>query len=211
MKAAHTGTTPFSARADALLLAARLITHSNRIAAKHSALASTGILTLSPGSVNVVPDSVRFSLDVRAPADQTVEAVEAELKRDFAALASGHDIDGQGLAISSSLPLSVDWRTDALSPAVLFHKDCIECVRASAGAVLGDDALHRDMTSGAGHDSVYTSRRCPTTMVFVPSKGGVSHNPREWTSPEDCAIGAEVLFQSVLRYDQMAAGRNSSS
>ncbi|KAH8902525.1 amidase [Coniochaeta sp. PMI_546] len=195
---AHTGTTPFSSRADALLLAARLITRSHDVAAKHSALASTGILTLSPGSVNTIPGHVRFSLDVRAPADSTVEAVEAELKSDFASLASSND------------KLSVSWQTDSTSPAVNFHPDCIAVVRASAESVTGSADLVRDMVSGAGHDSVYTSRRCPTSMIFVPCHNGVSHNPEEYTSPEDCAIGAEVLMQSVLRYDRLRAERASA-
>ncbi|KAL1876464.1 hypothetical protein Daus18300_002708 [Diaporthe australafricana] len=198
------GTTPFSARADALLLAAQLITHSNRIAAKHSALASTGILTLSPGSVNTVPGNVRFSLDVRAAADEAVGAVESELKRDFETFAQRGSIDGNSEP-AQRLPLSVKWTTDFESPAVLFHQDCISSVRAAAKSVLGDEKLYRDMTSGAGHDSVYSSKRCPTSMIFVPSKNGVSHHPEEWTSPEDCALGAEVLCQSVLRYDRTMA------
>ncbi|KUI61667.1 N-carbamoyl-L-amino acid hydrolase [Cytospora mali] len=209
-RASHTGTTPFSARADALLLAAKLITHSNRIATNHSALASTGILTLSPGSVNTVPGHVRFSLDVRAAADEIVETVEAETKHDFAKLAKGEPVSTEGI---QALPqLSVKWTTDFESPAVLFHKDCIDSVRAAAKSVLGDDRLYRDMTSGAGHDSVYTSKRCPTSMVFVPSRKGISHHPEEWTSSEDCALGAEVLCQSVLRYDhKMALGGTSKS
>ncbi|KAF3767171.1 N-carbamoyl-L-amino acid hydrolase [Cryphonectria parasitica EP155] len=205
-RASHTGTTPFSARADALLLASRMITHSNRVATQHSALASTGILTLSPGSVNTVPGDVRFSLDVRAAADETVEAVEAQLKRDFATMAGGGSVEGEDIT-PQRLPLSVHWTTDFVSPAVLFHEDCISAVRAAAQSVLGDEGLYRDMTSGAGHDSVYTSRRCPTSMIFVPSRNGVSHHPEEWTSDEDCTLGAEVLFQSVLRYDRgMAKG-----
>ncbi|KAJ0113807.1 hypothetical protein J7T55_010051 [Diaporthe amygdali] len=206
-RASHTGTTPFSARADALLLAAQLITHSNRIAVKHSALASTGILTLSPGSVNTVPGHVRFSLDVRAAADAAVEAVESELKRDFQTFARRGSIDGDGDSSQSQgqLPLSVKVTTDFESPAVLFHQDCISSVRAAAKSVLGDEHLFRDMTSGAGHDSVYASKRCPTSMIFVPSKNGVSHHPEEWTSPEDCALGAEVLCQSILRYDRTMA------
>lgn len=209
LAASHTGTTPFSARADALLLASRMIAHSNRVAARHAALASTGVLALSPGSVNTVPGSVRFSLDLRAPADETVGAVEAELRRDFAALARGGSVEGGEAAPGrgqQGLPLSVGWTTDFVSPAVLFHRDCIAAVRDAATAVLGGDALHRDMTSGAGHDSVYASRRCPASMVFVPSRNGVSHHPEEWTSPEDCALGAEVLCQSILRYDRMMAG-----
>lgn len=195
---AHTGTTPFSSRADALLLAARLITRSHDVAVEHSALASTGILTLEPGSVNTIPGHVRFSLDIRAPANDTVEIVEAQLKKDFALLASPND------------KLSVDWRTDSTSAAVNFHPDCIEAVRAAAEEVTGSKDLVRDMVSGAGHDSVYTSRRCPTSMIFVPCRNGVSHNPEEYTSPEDCAIGAEVLLKSVLRYDRLRAEKASA-
>jgi acetylornithine deacetylase/succinyl-diaminopimelate desuccinylase-like protein len=160
-------------------------------------LASTGILTLSPGSVNTIPGHVRFSLDIRAPADSTVETVEAELKKDFASLASGND------------KLGVEWQTDSMSAAVDFHPDCIAAVREAAVSVTGSEDLVRDMVSGAGHDSVYASRRCPTSMIFVPCRNGVSHNPEEYTSPEDCAIGAEVLMQSVLRYDRLRAERAS--
>ncbi|KAI1504760.1 amidase [Biscogniauxia marginata] len=207
---AHTGTTPLANRADAMLLAARLITHSHWLATKHSALASTGILSLSPGSTNTIPGHVRFSLDIRAPADETVDTVEADMKRDFAALARGEDVAGILNGSTPGKPLDVSWRTDSVSPAVVFHPDCIAVVRASAEAVTGDKSLVRDMTSGAGHDSVYTSRRCPTSMIFVPSKNGVSHNPEEYTSPEDCSIGAEVLLQSVLRYDRMRASGMTS-
>ncbi|KAI1458691.1 amidase [Annulohypoxylon moriforme] len=202
---AHTGTTPLNARTDAMLLAARLIAHSHRLATKHSALASTGILTLSPGSTNTIPGRVRFTLDIRAPADATVEAMEVDLKRDFAKLAAGEDIDGLLAGSTPRKPLKLEFKTDFVSPATIFHLDCIAAVRASAEAVTGDSSLVRDMTSGAGHDSVYASRRCPTSMIFVPSKNGVSHNPEEYTSPEECAIGADVLLQSVLRYDQMRA------
>lgn len=204
---AHTGTTPFSARADAMLTAARLIAHSHRVAAKHSALASTGVLTLSPGSVNTIPGNVRFSLDIRSPVDATVEAVEAQLRKDFAAIASGGNADDPSFPQTSKHKLAVDWTTDTTSAAVNFHPDCIAAVRAAAGSVLGDEGLVRDMVSGAGHDSVYASRRCPTSMIFVPCRNGVSHNPEEHTSPEDCAIGAEVLMHSVLRYDQLRAQR----
>ena len=62
--------------------------------------------------------------------------------------------------------------------------------------------LVRRMTSGAGHDSVFASRRCPTAMVFVPCKDGVSHHPEEWCEKEDCANGASVLMGAALRFDQ---------
>ncbi|KAI1079881.1 amidase [Whalleya microplaca] len=206
---AHTGTTPLTARADAMLLAARLITHSHRLATLHAGLVSTGILTLSPGSTNTIPGHVRFTLDVRAPHDATVDALEADLKRDFALLAAGEDVGGLLAGSTPALPLKVEWRTDSVSPATVFHPDCVEAVRAAGEAVTGGKELVREMTSGAGHDSVYASRRCPTSMIFVPSRNGVSHNPEEYTSPDHCAVGAAVLLQSVLRYDRLRAARGS--
>ncbi|KAK8140362.1 N-carbamoyl-l-amino acid hydrolase [Apiospora sp. TS-2023a] len=206
---AHTGTTPLANRSDALLLASKLMVHGNRVATKHSALVSTGILTLSPGSTNTIPGSVRFSLDIRAPRNETVEEVEARLRQDFAALASGtEDIGGlHAGGTPGKSEFSVSWRTDSETTATVFHEDCIRCVREAAEDVLGGgdgaNKLVRDVVSGAGHDSVYASRVCPTTMIFVPCRDGVSHNPAEYTAPEDCAVGAEVLMHSVLRYDAL--------
>jgi acetylornithine deacetylase/succinyl-diaminopimelate desuccinylase-like protein len=63
-----------------------------------------------------------------------------------------------------------------------------------------------DMKSRAGLDSAWTSRLCPTSMIFVPIKGGISHNPSEYTSPKDCALGAQVLLSSALQYDMCESG-----
>ncbi|KAK6866093.1 hypothetical protein PG995_002621 [Apiospora arundinis] len=203
---AHTGTTPLANRSDALLLASKFMVHGNRVATKHAALVSTGILTLSPGSTNTIPGSVRLSLDIRAPRNETVKEVEAQLRQDFADLAAGKDIGSlhEGGTLGKS-EFSVSWRTDSETTATVFHEDCIRCVREAAEDVLGEgsEKLVKDVVSGAGHDSVYASRICPTTMIFVPCRDGVSHNPAEYTSPEDCAIGAEVLMHSVLKYDAM--------
>jgi hydantoinase/carbamoylase family amidase len=191
---AHTGTTPFSARADALQTAARMLVAAHDLAVANNALLSTGVLTLEPGSVNTVPGHVQFRLDIRAASDGIVDKMEADIKTTFDALALNTETGG--------LPLTYSMVTDSVSPAINFHSDCIEAVRASAEDVLGTVDLMREMVSGAGHDSVYTSRCCPTSMVFVPCRNGVSHNPEEYTSPEDCAIGAQVLLQSVLLFDR---------
>ncbi|KAK1961557.1 Zn-dependent exopeptidase [Colletotrichum sublineola] len=81
---------------------------------------------------------------------------------------------------------------------------------ASTGVIKiprGRDSGWLPLTSGAGHDSVYTSKRCQTTMIFVPCKDGVSHHPEEYCSPEDCANGAQTLLEAVLGYDQLRASR----
>lgn len=204
----HTGTTPFPTRSDALLTASKLILHSHRLATAHpSALASTGILTLTPGSTNTVPGHVRFSLDIRSPSDAVLDALEDALRTDFAAIARG----GAGTDVSAGctrgVPCEIEWSTDSVSPAVVFHEDAVACVRKASSWYEGTRGLTRDLTSGAGHDSVYASRRCPTGMIFVPCRDGVSHNPSEFCAPEDCAAGAQVLLGSVLAFDRMRAER----
>ncbi|KAF4313151.1 hypothetical protein GTA08_BOTSDO00170 [Botryosphaeria dothidea] len=186
---AHTGTTPLSRRANALLLASKLILHSHRRATAHSALASTGVLTLAPGSTNTIPGHVRFSLDIRSPEDSVITTLEEELKRDLAALAAGEDIGGlhAGGTAGRSEALEVAWQTDSQTTVTRFHEDCIKTVREAAVEVLGGvEDLIRDVKSGAGHDSVYASKHCPTSMIFVPCREGVSHNPTEYASAEDC-------------------------
>lgn len=204
----HTGTTNFANRADALLTASKLMLHSHRAATKAGALASTGILTLQPGSTNTVPGIVRFSLDIRAAKDETVEIVEAECKDAFERIARGEDVGGLQQGCTPGLPCTVDWTTDSVSPAIKFHPDCISCVESAAHDLLGKEKeLTMPMTSGAGHDSVYASKVCPTSMIFVPCRDGVSHNPSEFSEPEDCANGAQVLLGAVLRYDRLRAER----
>ncbi|KAJ4369079.1 hypothetical protein N0V83_006162 [Neocucurbitaria cava] len=208
----HTGTTDLKSRADALLTASKMILHSHRLATANSALASTGILNLKPGSTNTVPGLVSFSLDIRAPKDTTVAKMKDLVLRDFPLIASGEDVDGSNHGCTPSLPLTVDIVEDFNSPTTTFHSDCITSVNQAAHHILGPNShnLVMDMTSGAGHDSVYASKRCPTSMIFVPCREGVSHNPREFCKEVDCALGAQVLLESVVRFDRMRDERRVS-
>jgi hydantoinase/carbamoylase family amidase len=208
----HTGTTDLRSRADALLAAAKMILHSHRLATSNSALASTGILNLKPGSTNTVPGDVTFSLDIRAPKDATVEKMKELILADFPKIAAGDDVLGSNDNCTSGLPCSVTITEDFDSPATTFHPDCIDSVGKAARSVLGPNShnLVMDIVSGAGHDSVYASKRCPTSMIFVPCREGVSHNPAEFCKEEDCALGAQVLLQSVLRFDRMRDERRVS-
>lgn len=201
----HTGTTDLKSRADALVTASKMILHSHKLATVNNALASTGILNLKPGSTNTVPGEVTFSLDIRAPKDSTVEEMVELITQDFPAIAAGHDVSGCNADCTLGLPCTVEITEDFSSPATTFHDDCIHAVKQAAQHALGLDSknLIMEMTSGAGHDSVYASKRCPTSMIFVPCREGVSHNPAEFCSEKDCALGAQVLLQSVLRFDRM--------
>ncbi|CAK7898098.1 hypothetical protein CAAN1_22S01728 [[Candida] anglica] len=188
-KASHTGTTPLANRSDALLAASRMISKGNDLAHKHEGLFSVGVLTLEPGVVNVIPESVLFTVDARHVRDDSLATMVAEAKEEFAAIAK-----------SSGCSISVEFEHIYTSPAVNFHEDCIASVRQSAIALYGEDQV-RDMVSGAGHDSCATSSVVPTSMIFIPSRDGVSHNPEEYSTPEQVAEGFEVLLGAVLDYD----------
>ena len=82
---------------------------------------------------------------------------------------------------------------------VVFDPSIVDAVRNSA-EVLGHSAT--DIVSGAGHDAAHIATIMPTAMIFVPSKDGLSHNEAEYTAPEECARGAEVLFQTILELDR---------
>lgn len=197
----HTGTTAFQHRADALFASARMMVRAREIADSNGCLASIGILEAKPGSVNTVPGLVSFTLDVRGPKTELVTVVEAELRKEFDAIAAE---EGKGIG----KPCRVEWTLDFDSPAVNFHDDCIKCVEESAEAVVANagvsdpKSLVRTIMSGAGHDSVFTSKRVPTSMILVPCKDGLSHHPEEFCSADDCATGASVILQAVVRYDR---------
>ncbi|PHH69652.1 hypothetical protein CDD82_7617 [Ophiocordyceps australis] len=187
---AHTGTTPLAARSDAMLAAAKMISASDAIASRAGGLASTGIFkTRDPSSTNTIASRVCFTLDIRHAQDDGVARIETQCREAFARIASQ---DGTRVDVS--------WAVDTDSPAVCFAPACVDAVRRAADALVGADG-YLVMTSGAGHDSVYASRKCPTAMIFVPCKDGVSHHPEEYCSPEDCALGAQALLESVLEYD----------
>ncbi len=135
-----------------MLTAAKMILHSHRLATKHSCLASTGILTLSPGSTNTVPGNVRFSLDIRAGEDSRLMMLEHELKVDFEKIAKNEAVDDLNERGTTGRGCTVKWTLDAPSEAIKFDEDCIHCVDESAREYFGDEyeKLTQEMISGAG-------------------------------------------------------------
>mgnify|MGYP003873708503 CR=1 FL=1 len=188
---AHTGATPMYLRKNALLGAARMIEAVDAIGQKHQpGVATVGLIENKPNSRNVVPGEVFFTVDLRHPDEGTLDIMEAELRT----------------ALEASLPplqLSYEEKRIWSSPSVKFAPELIDCVRRAA---VKSSFGMRDMVSGAGHDAAYIARVAPTTMIFVPCEGGLSHNEAESTSIEECAAGAQVLLDAVLAYDEMLAG-----
>jgi beta-ureidopropionase / N-carbamoyl-L-amino-acid hydrolase len=185
---AHTGSTPMSLRANALLGAARIIEQVNQIALDHAPLAvgTVGLVEVKPNSRNVIPGHVFFTVDFRHPDDAVLDEMERKL------------LDAVP-AVAQEIGLTPEAKKVWDSPAVRFDPDCIAAVRAGAEKA---GLPSRDMVSGAGHDAAYVARVAPTTMIFVPCEGGLSHNEAESTTFEECSAGAQVLLNAILEYDQ---------
>lgn len=171
---AHTGTTPMESRSDALLGAAKMIVATNKIVTEGAIFerggrASIAVINSLPQSINTISGNVRLGLDIRAPADSDVKLIESLCKKQFQEICDEH-----------GLKMEIDnfW----VSPAVNFNPTMVQCVRESCNSV-GCDSL--ELVSGAGHDSVYTSSKVPTAMIFVRCHDGISHNPTEYSRPEE--------------------------
>jgi hydantoinase/carbamoylase family amidase len=196
----HAGTTPLYSRKDAMLASAKMIAAANQVAKDTSGLITTGIIRAEPGSVNTIAHTVRFTLDIRHPNDATLSQIVAQCRQMFDQISKE----------DSELGVDVKWTTLTENPAVEFHTDCVAAVEKAAESVCtplmvanGSERLWRRMLSGAGHDSCNTTKRCPTAMIFTPTRNGMSHCPDEYCSSEDCIMGAQVLLGAVLRYDAM--------
>ncbi|EXJ54403.1 hypothetical protein A1O7_09742 [Cladophialophora yegresii CBS 114405] len=226
----HAGTTDFDSRGDALFFAATFIQKVRKIAESLKGLATIGIMQVSPGSVNTVPGQVTMSLDLRNPIDRGLRRMVTKVE-EFVELVNTGTVpireqhDGPKKKKTSNKAITfeeeqkyrkmhensltrihLDLKEDFSSDATKFNIAAVSCVEKSAESLVGQDKIQR-ITSGAGHDSVCTNAHCPTGMIFVPCKDGVSHNPSEWCQEEDCAIGANVLLHSVLRMDRMRKER----
>ena len=185
----HAGTTPMNRRRDALLSAAELALAVNRVATALPGrqVATVGRIRAEPGAPNVIPGKVVMSLEIRDLAadkmQQVYEAVQAEAEK---------------IAKARQTPISFAELRVASVPAPTDER--MRRLIASAAQSLG--LTHKLMPSGAGHDAQDMTHIAPTGMIFVPSVGGVSHSPKEYTAPEDMANGANVLLRTVLAIDR---------
>ncbi len=181
---AHAGTTPPSARKDALVCAARVVDLVDRMmrARGEDGRGTVGQLLVSPNSRNVVPGEVRFSVEFRHPADAELDRLDAQFPREAGFIARDC---GVALEISKLFK----------NPMQPFDAECVELVR-QATRRLGYPA--REIVSGAGHDAVYVARKIPAAMIFTPCKDGLSHNEAESIEPDEAEAGCQVLFEAVL-------------
>lgn len=182
-EAAHAGTTPLAFRRDPLAAAAAAISDLHETVMPNDPLArlTVGRIEVEPGSVNVIPAAARFTVDVRHPDAAALGALEARVEAGVRAAADRH-------RCRVDLQRRLDMRPERFAASVT-------AAIAAAAAELGIATV--PMVSGAFHDALYVARVAPAAMIFVPCRGGISHNEAEFVEDRHIATGARVLARTV--------------
>lgn len=188
--AGHAGTVPMGMRADALAAAAEMVSLVEAAGTRaRDAVATVGVLETRPGAINVIPDEVRFTLDIRAPDDAVRDALVAEIVAGCVAIA-----DRRGVAFEEAR--FMDQSATAMDSALI---DALEHGAGKAGL-----ATLR-LPSGAGHDAVAMARLCPSAMLFVRCAGGISHNPAESITASDADAAVRTLVEAIRTIAERAS------
>ena len=183
-KESHAGPTPMDRRRDALLGAARVIDMVNRVGREHgpNACSTVGMIDSYPNSRNVIPGRVFLTIDLRHPDNEVLSRLSRAVEEEVAHIAKAGSLEFALEEIFYFAP-------------VPFDQTCVAAVRSGAKK-LGYDA--REMITGAGHDACFIAKAAPTSMVFIPCIGGLSHNEEEDIEPEWASAGANVMLQVIV-------------
>ena len=185
--AGHAGTVPMGERRDALAAASEMILAVERIGGSEPGLVATvGRISALPGAQNVIPGRVSFTIDMRCPSDAVRDRAHAAL------VPALHEI-----ARRRGVEVEVD--TYQLNAATALDPLVIDAV-SEAIAACGQEPLR--LPSGAGHDAMIMARHCPSGMIFLRCKDGISHNPAESITVEDADLGVRALLEAVRLLDQ---------
>jgi beta-ureidopropionase / N-carbamoyl-L-amino-acid hydrolase len=185
----HAGTTPMKLRQDALVAASKLIIAVNEVITSlpGNQVGTIGKITALPGAYNVVPGHVTLGLEIRDLSSDKIEQLFSEIQKRAATIAA-----------DSKTKISFMREASEVKPA-LTNKHLQQQIEAAAK---GLGLTTKYMQSGAGHDSQQMATLAPVAMLFVPSVGGISHSPKEFTKTADMTNGANVLLHTVLRVDK---------
>lgn len=184
-EAGHAGTVPMMLRRDALAGSAEMMLAAERIArAQDGMVATVGIVDAKPGAGNIIPGRVMFTLDLRCMDD------------DLRKTALDHfEVEARKLADARKLSIEFDRFHEV--PAMVCDA-ALQDTLAAAISDLGHNAIR--MPSGAGHDGQMMAKLCPASMMFIRCRGGISHNPAEYASPEDMGVAIAALIRFIERF-----------
>lgn len=180
----HSGATPMGFRKDALVSAARLVIAIEEAAtneAENGTVATVGVVDVEPSSINVVPGKVTLWVDLRGVNEESISSALGDIRDAVSEIAKNDNI-----------MITMDMMT-ADHPVALSQElaDKLDAICSGKGIA------YRHMNSGAGHDAMHMAKLAPTSMIFLPCKGGISHNPAEHAENEDICLAIEILAEAV--------------
>jgi N-carbamoyl-L-amino-acid hydrolase len=183
----HAGTTAMNNRRDALLAAAKFIEAVNRVVTSVPGrqVGTVGKIQAFPGAPNVIPGKVILTLELRDLEAAKIQMLYQKIRAEADAIAQASKVTFDFAEINTNIPAPTDSRIRALI--------------SQSARELG--LTTKEMPSGAGHDAQDMARLAPVGMIFIPSIGGISHSPKEFSRSQDIENGANVLLQTVLRLD----------
>ncbi|KAI1208623.1 amidase [Annulohypoxylon truncatum] len=190
----HAGAVPMSQRADALAALATFVVKVEELARREDAFGTVGVIETDTSSPNTVPGRAFCTLDLRHHDEETLDTIEKELNAHL----SGLERDRPGITVSMIKTRHKE--------SIEFDPEASLCLQRAMMSTVNESLVSK-LESYAGHDSAETALVIPTTMLFIPSKNGISHNPAEFSFEEDCEIGAQTLLQAVINYDAFLEGR----
>jgi N-carbamoyl-L-amino-acid hydrolase len=188
-RADHSGTTPMEMRKDALVASAQLIEYVEKVCRKFSSMekgrvvGTVGAMKIEPGVINAVPGKTELSIDIRSTTARSKDRVAHMVKRRAQEIARRRSIGCEILPIREENPVPLDKRLLRVTQEICDQKG-IE---------------YEIMPSGAGHDAMQMAKITPAGMIFIPSLRGISHNPLEWTDPDDIGLGSQLLMETIVR------------
>ena len=188
-QADHSGTTPMEMRKDALVAAALFIEQVETTCREFSSMqkgrvvGTVGALKVEPGVINAVPGRVELLVDIRSTSALSKKQVTVLIKKRAKAIARSRSIRVEVATIREEDPVALDPRL----------------LNVTRDLCDGKNIDYEIMPSGAGHDAMQMAKITPATMIFIPSKRGISHNPLEWSAPADIALGTQLLMEAMIR------------
>jgi N-carbamoyl-L-amino-acid hydrolase len=182
----HAGAVLMPERHDALLAGAEIalaVEQAALTSGSPDTVATTGVFRIEPGAVNSVPSRAWLEIDLRDTQLATRDSALQRIERSIPEICRRRGVEFQLECVNADAPATCD-------------SDLVRTVLAVCREL---PLAAREMVSRAYHDSLFMARICPTTMIFIPCRGGVSHRPDEYSSPDQIRAGVQVLAQTLAR------------
>ena len=181
----HAGTTPISYRKDPMIVACKTVTYIRELASKYgkNQVGTTGFIKAKPNLVNVIPSSVTFTIDLRNTNEKLLNAFKSSVMNFIEEECKKEGVSFTSKILADFAPVS-------------FNDEIINLIEEETKKI---NLSYKKLPSGAGHDAQMLARRSKAGMIFIPSKDGISHNPKEFSKERDIENASNILLNIALK------------